>query len=274
VVTVLPENTKLEILKTQGDWLKVKVGNKTGFVHKDYVKKTKSAKPKPKNTTETSQQMRVDVPASTWLNVRKGPWGEKIGKLQKGDKVEVISKTGDWCKIKQGKKTAFVHKDYLTKSVASADKEKKEPVKKTEKPEKKKPIISKGWGGTPVRGRVSSPFGWRSDPFTGARKMHYGIDVAAPAGTPCKSMGPGKIIYRGWIQGGGGNTIKIQHKNGYVTTYCHLKSFNVKLGQQVGQNSVVAFVNSTGSSTGNHLHFEIRKGGRALNPKSVKGLKF
>jgi murein DD-endopeptidase MepM/ murein hydrolase activator NlpD len=68
--------------------------------------------------------------------------------------------------------------------------------------------------------------------------------------------------------------VKIQHDNGYVSYYAHLKSYNVSNGQRVGQNQVVAFVNSTGSSTGNHLHFELRKNGTAVNPRSVPGVTF
>jgi len=119
--------------------------------------------------------------------------------------------------------------------------------------------------------RISSPFTKRRwHPILHKWKAHLGIDYAARSGTPVRAAGDGTIIYAGWA-GGYGNLLKIRHADGYETRYGHLKSFRrgIKKGKYVKKGQVVAYVGTTGRSTGPHLHFELRKKGIAINPASV-----
>lgn len=113
---------------------------------------------------------------------------------------------------------------------------------------------------------MSSGFGYRSDPFTGAGAMHNGLDFKGPIGTPILAAADGRITYAG-SQGGYGNTIEITHANGLVTRYAHLSGFNVRHGQKVARGAQIARMGSTGRSTGSHLHFEVRLNGQAINPR-------
>ncbi len=117
----------------------------------------------------------------------------------------------------------------------------------------------------PLRGRITSRFGWRKDPFTGKRAFHYGVDISAPVGTPVRAAASGMVIYAGWY-GGYGNVVIIKHSLGYTTVYGHLSAIVVNPGQVVKKGQIIGAVGNTGRSTGPHLHFEIRKNGRAINP--------
>ncbi len=111
----------------------------------------------------------------------------------------------------------------------------------------------------PVYGRLTSGYGARWG------TTHKGLDLAAPYGTPVKASDGGTVIFAGWGNGYG-NLVKIDHGNGFVTYYGHNSRLAVSVGQKVAQGEVIAYVGSTGDSTGNHVHFEIRKNGIACNP--------
>lgn len=113
--------------------------------------------------------------------------------------------------------------------------------------------------------RISSNFGNRKDPFTGRAAFHAGIDFPNPSGTTVLSAGAGKVTFVGQ-KSGYGNVVEVTHGNKLVTRYAHLLSFLVKEGQVVETGAPIAKVGSTGRSTGPHLHFEIRRGDKALNP--------
>ncbi|MDR1467811.1 MAG: M23 family metallopeptidase [Spirochaetaceae bacterium] len=117
----------------------------------------------------------------------------------------------------------------------------------------------------PVRGRLSSPFGWRSDPISGERRYHAAIDLAANQGTPVKAAMDGRVTSVGF-NATYGNYIIITHSGGYQTMYAHLSAVDVENGRQVVQGKVIGKVGSTGYSTGAHLHFAIYKNSRSLNP--------
>jgi len=118
----------------------------------------------------------------------------------------------------------------------------------------------------PVNGySVSSPFGMRKHPITGEYKMHEGIDLSVGGGTPIHATGNGRVIQAEW-SGGYGNVVKVQHADGTITIYAHCKGFNCKKGDEVKAGQQIATINSTGMSTGNHLHFEVVKGGSKKNP--------
>lgn len=126
-------------------------------------------------------------------------------------------------------------------------------------------VISNGSWPVPGYSRISSPFGYRIHPVLGVKKMHTGIDIPAPTGTPTVAVANGTVIYSG-VQGSYGNTVMIRHDNGLVSLYAHNSSLVVKVGETVKKGQVVAKIGSTGRSTGPHLHFEIRVNGTAQNP--------
>lgn len=113
---------------------------------------------------------------------------------------------------------------------------------------------------------MSSGFGYRSDPFTGAGAMHAGLDFKGPIGTPILAAAEGRVTSVG-AQGGYGNCVEITHANGLVTRYAHLSGFNVRNGQKVDRGVQIGRMGSTGRSTGSHLHFEVRLNGQAINPR-------
>ena len=114
-------------------------------------------------------------------------------------------------------------------------------------------------------GFYSSNFGWRIDPFTGANAMHEGVDFVADAGTPIYASAGGVVDYAG-LHPQYGNMVEIDHGNDIVTRYAHASKLFVKVGQVVRRGEKIAEVGSTGRSTGNHLHFEVRYKGIAQNP--------
>lgn len=117
----------------------------------------------------------------------------------------------------------------------------------------------------PVSGSVSSGFGYRIHPISGARKLHTGLDISAGSGTTIYAAGPGTVILASWY-GGYGNTVIVDHGGGLTTLYAHQSSMNVSVGTIVSSQSVVGYVGSTGYSTGPHLHFETREWGVPVNP--------
>jgi len=119
----------------------------------------------------------------------------------------------------------------------------------------------------PVKtGYVSSRFGQRRDPFTGRKRHHSGLDIAAPAGSPVYSIAAGKVSYSGW-KGGYGRVVEITHENGLISRYAHLQLALVRKGQTIDRGKRIARVGSSGRSTGPHLHLEILKNNRAVNPE-------
>ena len=124
---------------------------------------------------------------------------------------------------------------------------------------------------TPIDGaRISSGFGRRRHPILGYTKMHRGIDFAAPRGTPVYAAGHGTVEAAG-RNGGYGKYVRIRHKGSYKTAYAHLRGFarGVSRGRRVRQGQTIGYVGSTGRSTGPHLHYEILRNGRQMNPKRL-----
>jgi murein DD-endopeptidase MepM/ murein hydrolase activator NlpD len=127
-------------------------------------------------------------------------------------------------------------------------------------------ISAKGWA-RPAAGYISSSFGYRTHPIYGIVKFHAGTDLAGGCNIPIYAARGGQVVYAGW-NGGYGNFILINHGDGITTGYAHIangKTF-VRFGEQVSTGTHIANVGSTGGSTGCHLHFEVRDGGKAINP--------
>ena len=120
----------------------------------------------------------------------------------------------------------------------------------------------------PVRAAITSPFGNRMHPIFHVRSFHSGVDLGARRGTPIKASNGGIVIYAGWYSGYG-KTVIISHSNGKSTLYAHQDRIAVKVGEKVYQDKVIGYVGSTGYSTGPHLHFEYRVGGKPRNPLTV-----
>jgi murein DD-endopeptidase MepM/ murein hydrolase activator NlpD len=119
----------------------------------------------------------------------------------------------------------------------------------------------------PVVGRLTSEFGYRTHPISGATRLHAGMDIAAPAGTPIGAAGAGTVVSAGW-RGGYGNAVIIDHGGGVATLYAHQSRLAASVGQTVTQGQVIGYVGTTGYSTGNHLHWEVRVNGTPINPRS------
>jgi murein DD-endopeptidase MepM/ murein hydrolase activator NlpD len=112
----------------------------------------------------------------------------------------------------------------------------------------------------------TSGYGIRSDPFQGRAARHQGIDLAAPYGTPIYATADGVVTDAGYNNGGYGNLIKVDHGRGIETRYGHLSAILVRSGQRIVRGQQIGRMGSTGRSTGNHLHYEVRIDGRAVNP--------
>jgi murein DD-endopeptidase MepM/ murein hydrolase activator NlpD len=117
----------------------------------------------------------------------------------------------------------------------------------------------------PVSGTITSPFGWRSNPFGGSPEFHQGLDIAAPTGTTITASAGGTVLMAQWY-GGYGNYILIDDGAGYSTGYGHLSAFYVSAGQQIKQGQAIGAVGCTGECTGPHVHFEIRLNGKPVDP--------
>jgi murein DD-endopeptidase MepM/ murein hydrolase activator NlpD len=122
----------------------------------------------------------------------------------------------------------------------------------------------KGW---PIKGNVTSEYGRRIHPMTGDEDHHTGIDIGSTPGNPITATADGIVSFSGW-NGGSGNLVVIEHGFGYSTFYAHNKMNAVQVGQRVKRGDVVAYVGSTGNTTGPHLHYEVWKNGSPVNPKS------
>lgn len=121
--------------------------------------------------------------------------------------------------------------------------------------------------GVPVNNAsLSSRFGYRSDPFSGKKRLHRGVDIAAKTGSKIHSLASGFVVYAG-RKGSYGNVIEIQHDKSLITRYAHLKKTLVSRGSVVRKDDVIATLGNTGRSTGPHLHLEVIKNGRNVDPE-------
>ncbi|WP_315761259.1 M23 family metallopeptidase [Sphingomonas sp. Y38-1Y] len=126
----------------------------------------------------------------------------------------------------------------------------------------------KGMMAMPVAARISSSFGWRTHPVLGFRRLHKGMDFAAPYGSPIRAATDGVVAFAG-RHGGYGNFVKLVHGGGLATGYGHMSRIAVRGGERVNRGEVIGYVGSTGLSTGPHLHYELWRNGSPINPASV-----
>ncbi len=114
--------------------------------------------------------------------------------------------------------------------------------------------------------RIASMYGTRIDPIYKTRKMHHGMDFTARTGTPIYATGDGRVVRIKKSLRGYGNNVMIDHGFGYKTLYAHMHTIDVKMGQEVKRGDIIGTVGNTGKSTGPHLHYEVRKNDKAINP--------
>ena len=120
--------------------------------------------------------------------------------------------------------------------------------------------------GYPISGyRITSDYGMRPDPIDGKRKFHSGVDLASNQGAPIKATADGIVSHSGWVTNSG-NVVALEHGMGFSTIYAHNKSNAVKVGDKVRRGDVIGYVGSTGRSTGPHVHYEVLKDGKTVNP--------
>jgi murein DD-endopeptidase MepM/ murein hydrolase activator NlpD len=119
--------------------------------------------------------------------------------------------------------------------------------------------------------RISSDFGWRSDPIDRQIRFHHGVDLAASSGTPIRAIQAGQVVYSGKM-GNYGNTVIVEHQNGYRSLYAHALENHVQAGDVVSEGQILGLVGNTGRSTGSHLHFELQKDGTKINPLNSIGI--
>mgnify|MGYP001752876088 FL=1 len=117
----------------------------------------------------------------------------------------------------------------------------------------------------PVRGSISSYYGYRGSPGGYGSSYHEGVDIAGDYGMPISATAPGIVSYAGWVDGYG-YLVEVKHANGFVTRYGHNSAILVKEGQNVDRGTVVALMGSTGNSTGPHCHYEVRINGNSVDP--------
>lgn len=157
--------------------------------------------------------------------------------------------------------------DILTKQIVIQSKSLDEIAKLAENKEK---LLAAIPAIQPVKNedltRIASGYGYRTDPFTKARKFHYGMDFSSPRGTPIYATGDGVVTRADANATGYGNHIVIDHGYGYESLYGHLYKYNVKPRQKVQRGDLIGFVGSTGRSEGPHLHYEVFKDGERINP--------
>jgi murein DD-endopeptidase MepM/ murein hydrolase activator NlpD len=121
--------------------------------------------------------------------------------------------------------------------------------------------------GLPVFGTVSSPYGPRRDPTTGEIKFHYGIDVCVPTGTPVRATADGLVIFSGKLNGSG-NLVAVEHGFGYSTAYAHGSLCVARVGQRVRRGDVLLLSGATGAATGPHVHYQVWRNGKQIDPLS------
>ena len=122
------------------------------------------------------------------------------------------------------------------------------------------------WPTGPAARQISSPFGYRKDPFTRQRRFHTGIDIAGPKKSPVVATAHGRVVFAG-RNGNYGKTVIIDHGSGYQTRYAHLARIKTKKGKRVKRGEVIGKLGQTGRATGPHLHYEVRRNGKPVDPR-------
>ncbi|MBI2113641.1 MAG: peptidoglycan DD-metalloendopeptidase family protein [candidate division NC10 bacterium] len=187
------------------------------------------------------------------------------GRLAQGG-AEVLSRSAllDAVRKGTGRLAEWVNRDLEALGQEITSRERSFRELKTLLEEKRSILVSTPtiW---PVKGLVTAGYGYRQSPFTGRREMHEGLDVAAPHGSPILATADGVVSFSGPLSAFG-NVVFINHGHGFTTFYAHNSSNRVKEGQQVRRGEVVAYVGTSGRTTGPHVHYEVQVNGTTVNP--------
>ncbi len=211
--------------------------------------------------SEIAKKYRVEIKKiAAHNNIKKGhiiagneifiPGAVELNQKTATDKTRVVKKENMAESKKPDKKTSEIDPHYIA-------------AKEVKENNNKKIVLS--W---PLKGPITSGFGYRTHPFSGEKKFHSGLDIGAEEGTTVSAAGNGKVIFEGW-KDVYGKMIVIAHDNNYITVYAHNSENLVKLNDVVKRGEPIARSGKTGAVTGAHLHFEIRKGIVPLNPLRV-----
>lgn len=162
--------------------------------------------------------------------------------------------------------TANVVTPSAAASTASIAQPQSPGVPTTETSDPADPVAIAGAGGlSRPTSTLTSGFGWRRDPLTGAARFHSGVDLKAAEGEPVASTGSGRVVFSG-TSGGYGTNVVIEHANGIRTRYAHLAAALVKVGDEVTEGQQIGLAGHTGRATGPHVHYEVLAQGRAVDP--------
>ena len=257
----------LLFLSGAGFWGKkdLKAQAKPAMVKVSATKSSKKRKQGKGNTLQTHKAPKITKPPQpivVSVTANKTPAKQKANgpvKAPPTHKIATPTKTPTPPKATPAKLTkALATKKTPAPKAAAASK--KESVAKASDFELKAPLH---------KARVSSPFGFRHHPVLHKRKLHKGMDFAAKKGTPIKAAADGVVVLAQHA-GGYGKYILIKHADGYSTGYAHLSRYHkgIKAGTKVTKGMLIGYVGNTGRSTGAHLHFELIKNGRHINPKN------
>ncbi len=189
-----------------------------------------------------------------------------IGKLRSGERVEILGRSEEsepiagfrdyWYVVRRQSSEGWVFGRYLRRD--------RLPRHKSEEREREP---SRTALLVPVIGTMTSGFGWRIDPITRKRRsFHKGIDIAAPTGTPVRACSAGVVRIAQYMRNGYGKLIVVEHEKELSSYYGHLSEILVRKGDRISRGQLIGKVGATGRATGPHLHFEIRRGGTALDP--------
>lgn len=224
--------------------------------YKDSESKTQSVKKLAKTINSLSHNLSENKQTEANLRVRLNDIEKKLLEMQ-----EMLDKKGIRKKLAVGGE--FIPADRL--SVSYVDYMKKD-IDELFNTMKTLPV------GSPLQGKINSGFGYRKDPFKSRVGFHSGIDIDANYGDPIVATADGTVKKAGW-QSSYGKTVVIRHKDGFETIYAHLSKITVKEGQKVKVGEVVGKAGSTGRSSGTHLHYEVIRDGKHVNPTNFLSLK-
>lgn len=224
------------------------------------------------NLTEQKRRLTMTQAELKKEHLRLKSQGNDLKQQNKELKSAADERNSLLVRVRNDKKLFMAQQDLLLKAsreLQSAVKRllaEKKKLMAAKHPGKKQTVYYRGgrlaW---PVQGTINSQFGTRVHPVFKTKITHTGLDIGAPKGTPVKAADPGEVLYTGWMRGYG-QVVIIDHGGNLTTVYAHLSKIETTEDAKVTRSTVIGRVGSTGVATGNHLHFEVRVDGDAVNP--------
>ncbi len=262
----------------RGPWLLVRrAGGEEGWIFSAYLAREKPAGRPVKKAAPPAERKAAEAfyayVADSDVRMRDAgsSAGSVIGKFDFAERVEVLEQSREMETIGGKKRPWFrVRRSNGSEGwIFGGLLQKKEPAASASGPKEEAPVTAAGTRefAVPTTGKVSSKFGYRVHPVTKkSQSFHSGIDIFAPKGTKVTATADGVVKTAAYNNNGYGNLIILEHEKELSSYYAHLEKILVTPGQRVKKGDLIGTVNSTGMSTGNHLHFEVRRGGKAMDP--------